>query len=218
MNEQVRTPRTHGKRNAIIAGIAGVALAAGAVGAGVVGTGAWFTASKSTSGNTIKAGTLTIGDFGGGDGANTPFTASGAVPLTDAQALENPSSWGVKSFDIPVKNTGDIAFDWSLVASHVQIAPRANFTPSTALDLAKVKVAYKDGSGNWQAGGPLNTFFTAPPAGASGVFAGSRLAPGETKTVSLRVYLDSTADDSYQGAAITFDLAATGTQSNKVGN
>lgn len=208
MNEQVSAPRTTGKLNKIVAGVAGIAIAAGAIGAGVVGTGAWFTATRTILDNSITAGALVIGDLGEGDTGQLDVT--GAFPMTADQATDRDNNFKAEVVKLTVQNKGAAAFNWTLAFSNLRVKDSAG--SATTLDPAKVYVAYQSAPNVWTSV-TMASFIATPPTAFT---SGTNLLTDASKELVFRVYLDSTAGNDYQNAKILFDVAINAEQTNKV--
>ncbi|MFD1714904.1 RCC1 domain-containing protein [Amnibacterium flavum] len=181
-----------------------LALVLGIGGVSVSMTGAWFTATRSASA-TVTGALLSLGNIGDRDQAS--IAVSDVYPMTDGQA-----SSAARSEWVTVRNTGTIPLDWTLSV----VNPKA-VAPLTAAQLAMFRFQLFSEQGQ-----PVTSILRLgdmPAAALPGSFQtqGSALAAGGQSKVELRMWLDTAADDRFQGAQASFDVVINALQNGAGG-
>ena len=184
-----------------------IIVAVGAVAGGA--TWAYFTAQGTSNGNTVAAGTLSL----------TPGLNSGSIMSISGLA---PGVWKYNvgdSFDstvhnlplLHIQNTGTLTFKYKIYPAFVSQSVGGYW------ELLHIRVYRAEGSSNtyvkkWE--GLLKDMDTNVGSFMSGV---GNLDPGSSHDWRFDIGLDSTANNTYQGATSTFNFVVDATQPENPG-
>lgn len=167
----------------------------------LVGTGAYaaFSSTASNNGNTFGAGSLTLAINGfGGSGSPAKFTIANAGP-GDVSPFQ--------LFDL--SNVGSVAVA-SVKLTSIDVTPTGpvNLGDKLTLDL------YNDIDGDGIFSGPDTLIKSAHLTDGtwSSLPMGFGLTPSGTHGILARIIFDSDANDTYQGAGVSFNLNFQGDQ------
>lgn len=195
------------RKKAAVFGFAGMLLVVGVAGS-LVASGAYFTNTKTTPDNTITTGTIALGGLG--DAGSTIAIGRNVMPIADGTEATEASV-----MTINIRNVGTAAFDWSAQFTTAKLNTTATVNGKTAptdtLEKINVEVS-SDGGSTWSGKTTLQNLpaqqFTSTESLAAPVGDVESVFP-----IMMRLWMDKSAGNNYQGVTATFSVTAKAIQS-----